>query len=60
MSSTTTHTTESFWSRVIAFAADHTRMSRLSALSNLSDEDMAARHATREREMQRILGGRYY
>ncbi len=58
--SNTIHTVEGFWSRVIAFAETSLTIRRLSALSNLTDEDLAARHDDRGRETQRILGGRYY
>ncbi len=60
MSDTTARNVQGFWSRVIAFAESHPRMSELCTLANLSDEDLAARGKTRRREMQRILGVRFY
>ena len=51
--SNTIHTVEGFWSRVIAFAETSLTIRRLSALSNLTDEE---RFMVYEGNARRVFG----
>ena len=55
-----TRPAQGLWTRLVAIAESRPGSQDIRALSAMTDEELAARGTTRQNEMRRILGARYY